>query len=167
MSTLNYLSAYIFLSSSHVQALVLTKMRNNLKQPTMTCNKQETTWNDLQRARNNLKWPTTTYNGQEMTWNDLQRARNNLKWPTTSKKQHGMTYKDLKRLSMNKKRPGNNLQWTRNEKKKMQNDRQQADFLIILQYGANSSLLWYIFHPTFGCNHLSLASWRIMVIAEL
>ena len=79
-----------------------------------------------------------------------------------SKKQPEMTYNDLKRSLMNKKRPGNNLQWARNnmkrptttktqpattrtyleqEKKKMQNDQQQVDFEIILQYGAIGSLL--------------------------
>ena len=43
-------------------------------------------------------------------------------------------------------------------KEKMQNNQQQADFQIISQYGANSSLLEHVFHPTFGCNHSSIAS---------
>ena len=73
--------------------------------------------------RNDLKPHETTYNDQEMTWNDLQQARNDLKWPKTSK----TTYNDL------------NIPTT--SKEKMQNDQQQADFQIILQYGANSSLL--------------------------
>ena len=157
MSTLNYLSAYIFLSSSHVQALVLTKTRNDLKQPTTTCNKQETTWNDLQRARNNLKWPTTTYNGQEMTWNDLQRARNNLNWPTMSKKQHGMTYKDLKRPSTNKKRPGNDLQWTRNEKKRCKMTGNKQIFWLFYNMGQT-----VLTSDTFSIQHLVAIIWALL-----
>ena len=48
----------------------------------------------------------------------------------------------------------------------MQNHQQQADFEIILQYGTISSLLYHVFHPTFDYNHLSIASWRIMVKIE-
>ena len=65
---------------------VLTKPRNDLKQPKTTYNEKETTWNDLrQQARNKQKPPKTTYNEQQMTWNDLKQARNDLKQPATSK----------------------------------------------------------------------------------
>ena len=43
---------------------VLSKMRNDLKQPTMS-----------------KKWPEMTYNKQEMTWIDPQQVRHNLQWP--------------------------------------------------------------------------------------
>ena len=61
-----------------------------------------------------------------------------------------MNYKDLKRPVTNKKQPETTHnkedtiyrpEPTYNESKKMQNNRQQADFQIILQNGANSSLL--------------------------
>ena len=61
-----------------------------------------------------------------------------------------MNYKDLKRPATNKKQPEttHNKEDTiyrpepsYNKPKKMQNNRQQADFQIILQNGANSSLL--------------------------
>ena len=79
--------------------------RNDLKRPTMSNKRPETTYNDLQRATNDLerarnglkqpttskkrpettynelKRPTTTYNKQETTWNDPQRVRHNLQWP--------------------------------------------------------------------------------------
>ena len=55
----------------NVMKLVLTKTRNDLKQPETTYNEQEMTWNDLQQARNDLKRHETTYNEQETTWNDL------------------------------------------------------------------------------------------------
>ena len=59
-----------------------------MKRPETTYKKQELTWNKLQRARNDLKQPTTskkrtetTYNhlkrpttSKENTWNDLQQA---------------------------------------------------------------------------------------------
>ena len=73
-----------------------------------------------------------------MTWNDPQGAKDNLK-------RHKLTY---------------------NEVKKKRNDQQQADFEIILQHAAIGSLLSYVFHPKFACNHLSIASWRIMVKTE-
>ena len=38
-------------------------------------NKQETTWNNLQRARNYLKRPTTRKKQPTMTWTYLQRAK--------------------------------------------------------------------------------------------
>ena len=87
---------------------------NDLKWPTTTWNKQETTWNKIQRSTTSKKWPETTYNEQETTWNNLQWVRHNLQWP-----EH--TY----------------------------NKQQQASFQVILQYGANGSLLYHIFHPTF------------------
>ena len=68
--------------------------RNDLERPTTSKKRPETTWNDLQRVRNDLKRPTTTYNEQETTWNDLQRARNYLKWPTASKRRPEMTYNE-------------------------------------------------------------------------
>ena len=91
--------------------LVLTKTRNDLKRPTTSKKRPETTWNNLQWARNDLKWPETTYNEQgttrnylkrpttskkrpETTYNDLQRARDDLKWLTTSKKLPEMTYSE-------------------------------------------------------------------------
>ena len=114
--------------------LVLTKTRNDLKRPTTSKKRPETTWNDLQWARNDLKWPETTcneqettwndlqrptaskkrpemtYNEQETTWNDLQRARDNLKWLITSKKLPEMTYSEQETL-------WNDLQWARNDLK--------------------------------------------------
>ena len=47
---------------------ILTKMWNNLKQPTI--------WNDLQRTWNNLQQSEMAYNKQETTWNNQQQARN-------------------------------------------------------------------------------------------
>ena len=52
--------------------------KNDLKQPTMTYNEQEMTWNNPQWARTNLE---TTYNEQETTWNDPQRVRQNHQQP--------------------------------------------------------------------------------------
>ena len=46
---------------------VLTKKRNDLKQPETTYKKQEKTWNDLQRTRNNLKQPKTSSKWIKMT----------------------------------------------------------------------------------------------------
>ena len=47
--------------------------------------KHGTTWNDLQGARNDLKRPTasldTTCNKQEMTWNNLQKTNSNFMEP--------------------------------------------------------------------------------------
>ena len=124
------------------------------------------TWNDLQRVRNDLKQPTMckkrpemTYHLQETTWNDLQRGRNSLKWSTSSKKQLETTHNKLDTIY-------NDLNKPTTRKEKMRNDQQQADFQIILQYGANGSLLLHFFHPTFGCSHLSIVSRRIMVKTE-
>ena len=124
--------------------LIFTKMRNDLKRHKTTFKRSrnnlkrlETTWNDLQHW-NDLQRPEKTYNKQETTWNDLQQLRNNQQWPEN----------------------------ICNEQKKTRNDQQQADFQIILQYGANGSLLLHFFHPTFGCNHSSIASRRIMVKIE-
>ena len=89
--------------------LVLTKRRNDLKQPKTTCNdlkqpnmskkgsettwnKQKTTWNDLQRAKNDLERPTTSKKRPETAWNNLERTRNDMKRPTVSKKRPGRTY---------------------------------------------------------------------------
>ena len=112
------------------------------------------TWNNLQQIRNSLKqpttsmkWPETTYNKQETTWNDLQWARNDLRWSTTSKTQPTVTSTYLQQA-----------------KKKMQIDQQQADFQIILNIG--QMVLFCLFHPTFGCNHSSIVSWRIVVKTE-
>ena len=99
--------------------LIFTKMRNDLKRHKTTFKRSrnnlkrlETTWNDLQHW-NDLQRPEKTYNKQETTWNDLQQLRNN------------------------QQRPDNIC----NEQKKTRNDQQQADFQIILQYGAIASLL--------------------------
>ena len=101
---------------------VLTKTRNDLKQPTISkkqtekafseqktaLNKQETTW---RTTWNDLKQPTTskkpqerpatskkrlerTFNEQKTTWNDQHRAKNDLKRPTTSKKRPEMIHKE-------------------------------------------------------------------------
>ena len=59
------------------------------------------------------KRPEASYNKQETTWNVSQPVRHNLQWPEP----------------------------TYNKQKKMRNDQQQADFEIILQYGAIGSLL--------------------------
>ena len=78
---------------------------NDLKRSETTWNdlqRARTIWNSLQQTRNDLKRPTTskkrpetTYNEQEMTWNDLERARNDLKGPRMSKKQPEMTWNNL------------------------------------------------------------------------
>ena len=117
---------------------VLIKTRNDLERPETTYNEQEAIRNDLQQPENTYNEQETTYNEQEMTWNDPQGAKDNLK-------RHKLTY---------------------NEVKKKRNDQQQADFEIILQHTAIGSLLWYVFHPKFACNHSSIASWRIMVKTE-
>lgn len=63
---------------------LFTKMRNNLKRPETTYNKQATTWKDLYNAER----PETTFRGPETTWNDL-------KQPTTSKKWHKTIWNNL------------------------------------------------------------------------
>ena len=134
---------------------IFTDVNNSIDTKVWYLLKRGTTWNDLQRPTRSKKQPETTYS-------DLQGARNNLKRPTTSKKRPETTYNDLKRPITTKKRPGNDLQRARNDlkqpttsktqpttswtylqraKKKTQNDQQQADFEIILQYAAIGSLL--------------------------
>ena len=151
--------------------------------------KPGTTWNDLkrarndltdlQRARNDLKWPTTSkkrpemtyneqetiYNEQETTWNDLQRARNDMKRPTRTLKDLQRTRNDLKQPTTSKTQPLMTWTYLQRSKKRCETTRNKFIFQFTLQYGANGFLLQYIFHPTFGCNHLSISSWRIMVIA--
>ena len=85
-----------------------------MKRPTTSKKPPETTYNDLERPIVNKKQPG----------NDLQRSRNDLKRPTTSKTQPTTTQTYLQRA-----------------KKKKQNNQQQPDFEIILQYGAIGSLL--------------------------
>ena len=113
--------------------------------------KPGTTWNDLQRVRNDLKQltmckkrPETIYHEQETTCNEQETTWNNSQRVTI--------YNDLNTPTTSKE--------------KTRNDQQQANFQIILQYGANGSLLLHFFHPTFGCNHSSIASRRIMVKIE-
>ena len=80
--------------------LVLTKTRNGLKRPETTYNdlsKHKATWNDLQRSTTSKKRHETTCNEQETTLSNLQRARNDLKQPTMSKAQLTMTWIYLKR----------------------------------------------------------------------
>ena len=57
------------------------------KRPETTCNEQETTWNNLQRAKKDLKRPTTSKKQPETTWNKLEQERNDIKRPTLSKEQ--------------------------------------------------------------------------------
>ena len=93
----------------------------NKKQPETTCNilqqarndleQPTTTWKDLEQTRNDLE---TTYNEQETTWND----------PTSKSKTQPTT-----------------TQTYLQQAKKTRNDQQQADFEIILEYRAISSLL--------------------------
>ena len=72
------------------------------------------TWNNLKRPTANKKRPEKTYtNKQETTWNDPQRVRHNLQRPEP----------------------------TYNKQKKEVKQPTQADFEIILQYGAISFLL--------------------------
>ena len=74
---------------------VLTKSRNDLKEPETTYNEQETTWNNPQQARNNLERATTS-----TARDNLKRPttrRNDLKWFTTSKKQLETTWNNLER----------------------------------------------------------------------
>ena len=47
----------------------------------------------------------------------------------------------MKRPTMTKTQPATTRTYLEQEKKKMQNDQQQVDFEIILQYGATGSLL--------------------------
>ena len=115
--------------------LVLTKTRNDLKRPTTSKKRPETTWNNLQWARNDLKWPETTYNEQgttrnylkrpttskkrpETTYNDLQRARDDLKWLTTSKKLPEMTYSEQETTRNDLQRARNYLKWPTASKKR-------------------------------------------------
>ena len=97
----------------------------------------------LTKTTSNLKRPETTYNEHETRYNDLQRAKNDLKSPTASKKGPEMTQNELDTIY-------NDLNIPTTSKEKTRNDQQQADFQIILQYGANSSLIEHVFHPTFG-----------------
>ena len=97
---------------------------NNLKQPTESKKRPETTYNEQETTSNNLQGLEKTCNKQKTTW----------KQPTTSKKQpetthdkYDTTYNDLNLPTASKKETWNN--------------KQQADFQIILQYGANVSLL--------------------------
>ena len=59
---------------------------SNLKRPTTSKTRHETTLTDLQRARNELKRPTTSKKRPETTWNYLEWVRNDLKRPIASKK---------------------------------------------------------------------------------
>ena len=63
-----------------VTTLVLTKTWNNLTQP-------ETTYKNLKRPTTSKKRIETTYNKQEITWNDPQRVRLNLHWSELTKKE--------------------------------------------------------------------------------
>ena len=69
--------------------------------------KRGTTWNDLKRPTSSKKRPETTYNEQETAWNDLQRARNNLKRPITSKTQPTTTRTYLQRAKKIRKTTNN------------------------------------------------------------
>ena len=63
-----------------------------------------------------------------------KQARNDLKQPTTSKK--------LPKTAHNEKEATyNDLNIPTTSKGKMRNNQEQTDFQIILQYGANGSLL--------------------------
>ena len=122
------------------------------------------TWNSLKRrlrmwiltnTRIDLKWPTTnkkqpetTYNELETTWNDLQRARNDLKQPTTSKMLPTMTWPYL--------------QWA---KKRHETTNNKQIFRLFYNMGQYVLFCKTSTH-TFGCNHLNVASWRIMVKTE-
>ena len=99
----------------------------------------------LTKTRYNLK-------RSETTWNDLQRPTTSKKRPETTHNEKNTTYNDP------------NLPTT--SKKKMRKDQQQADFEIILQYGAIGSLLWHVFSTPFGCNHSNIALLRIIVKME-
>ena len=82
---------------------VLTKKRNDLKQPETTYNKQEKTWNDLQRTRNNLKQPKTSSKWIKMTHDKYGTTYNNLNLPTMNKRRPKMTNnKEILRLFYNK-----------------------------------------------------------------
>ena len=48
------------ISSETVRKTVLTKTRNDLKQPTICKKRPETTNNDLHQVKNDLKRPTTS-----------------------------------------------------------------------------------------------------------
>ena len=143
---------------------------NDLEQPTMTYNEQETTWNDLQWPTTSKKWPGTTYN-------NLQWARNDLKQPTTSKKWPEMTYNDLKRPIGNKKQPGNDLQWARNDlKQPTMNKTQPTSTQTYLQWAkkrcqtTNNQILrlFYnmgqsvLFTNTFSTQHLVAIIWALL-----
>ena len=81
---------------------VLTKTRNDLKLPTTSKKRPETTWKDLQRAKNDMERPETTYSKQETTWN-------NLNQPITSKKQPETTYNEQETIWNNLQRARNDL----------------------------------------------------------
>ena len=80
---------------------------NNLKRPTTSKKRPETTYNDLQQRRNDMKWTSAGKKRPETTWNDLQRARNNLKHPTTSKTQPIMTWTYLQQAKKRHETIGN------------------------------------------------------------
>ena len=78
--------------SAILAVAVLIKMRNDLKQPTTSKKRPDTTYNKLQWARNNLqrvtndlKWPTMSKTQPSMTWTYLQRAKKRCE--TTNNKQ--------------------------------------------------------------------------------
>ena len=123
------------------------------------------TWNNLQRTRNDLKRPETTYNKQEMTWNDLQQVRNDMKWTTRTWKDLQQTRNNLKQLTTRKTQSIDlNLATTSQKRCKTTGNKQ----IFRLFYKMGKAVLFSnIFHPTIGCNHLSTASQRLMVTAEL
>ena len=73
-----------------------------------------------------MKWPTRPWKDLQWTRKDLETTYNKEE-TTWNNPQQDTTYNDL------------NLPTT--NQKKMQNNRQQVAFEIILQYGANGSLL--------------------------
>ena len=82
----------------------------------------------------------------------LTKTSNDLKQPTTSKKQHETTYIKQETAWNYPQRVRYNIEWpehTYNELRKMRNNQQQADFQIIVQYGAN----------TFSTQHLVAVIW--------
>ena len=93
---------------------------------------------------NNLKQPETTHNEQETIWNNLQR-------PEATYNEQESTYNDLILPTMTKKeaqRPTASILW---------------DYFTMWGNWFSSLI---VFHPTFDCNHSSIASWRIMVKIE-
>ena len=67
---------------------VLTKTRNNLKQPATISNDLQQTRNDLKWPARRKKWPKTTHNKYETTYNDMKLSTTSKKGCKTTNNKH-------------------------------------------------------------------------------